>query len=210
MSFYNENPKGPIDPTPMVGMVGLIEDADKRVTQSFKKEGDVIVLLGENTGDLSASEYLYVIHKLKKGNLQIDIEREKAVQEACREAIESGIVNSAHDASEGGLAITLAESCITDKSKMIGAAIKLDAADNIRKDAMLFGEAPSRIVVSLARDKLSFLEKIAKKHNIPYEILGTTGGKNFSVQYGEAAKIDLPLAALSDAWRNAIPRRLQK
>jgi len=210
VSFYNENPKGPIDPTPMVGMVGLIEDADKRVTQSFKKEGDVIVLLGENTGDLSASEYLYVIHKLKKGNLQIDIEREKAVQEACREAIESGIVNSAHDASEGGLAITLAESCITDKSKMIGAAIKLDAADNIRKDAMLFGEAPSRIVVSLARDKLSFLEKIAKKHNIPYEILGTTGGKNFSVQYGEAAKIDLPLAALSDAWRNAIPRRLQK
>ena len=210
VSFYNENPKGPIDPTPMVGMVGLIEDADKCVTQNFKKEGDVIVLLGENANDLSGSEYLYLIHNLKKGNPQIDIEREKAVQKACREAIESGIINSAHDVSEGGLAVTLVESSITDKNKMIGAAIKLDAADNMRKDAILFGETPSRIIVSLAKDKLSSLEKITKNYNVPYKILGNTGGKNLSIQYGDDSIIDLPLAALSDTWRNAIPRRLQK
>ena len=208
VSFYNENPKGAVNPTPMVGMVGLIKDVDKCVTQDFKNEGDTIVLLGENTEDLSGSEYLYQVHKLKKGNPNIDINREKAVQEACLEAIESGLINSAHDSSEGGLAVTLAESCITNKNKMLGAVIKLD--DGIRGDALLFGEVPSRIVVSVNRDNVAALERIAKKHSIPYSILGSVGGKKLTIQCGGNSMIDLSLEALSNTWRNAIPSRLGK
>ena len=163
VSFYNENPKGPIDPTPIVGMVGLINDVDKHVTQDFKNEGDVIVLLGKSGADLSGSEYLYLIHKQKKGNPQIDIEMEKQLQEACFKAIESGIVESAHDCSEGGLAVTLAESCIANSKKFLGATVKLDdlKGNNARVDEIFFGESPSRIVISVNKDNLGTLEKIA-------------------------------------------------
>ena len=208
-SFYNENPKGAIDPTPMVGMVGLIKDADKYVTQDFKNEGDLIVLLGENTADLSGSEYLYLIHKKKNGNPSIDINKEKAVQEACLEAIESGIIKSAHDCSEGGLAVTLAESCITNSAKMLGCAIKLDERkSSVRTDEILFGEAPSRIAVSVSEDNLTALEKIAKKHSVSCLVLGSVGGDKLTVSEGEKMILDLPVKSLSDAWRNAIPSRL--
>ncbi len=212
VSFYNENPKGAVDPTPMVGMVGLIKDADKYVTQDFKNEGDLIVLLGENRADLSGSEYLYLVHKQKKGNPQIDIEKERAVQEAALSAIESGIINSAHDCSEGGLAVTLAESCITNAGRMLGAVVKLDELKNsdIRLDEILFGEAPSRIVVSLGKDKLSALEEIAGKHSVPCRVLGNVSGANLTVEFQEKPLINLPLAKLSDTWRKAIPRRLEK
>ncbi|MEE9315739.1 MAG: AIR synthase-related protein, partial [bacterium] len=212
VSFYNENPKGAIYPTPIVGMVGLIKDADKYVTQDFKSETNLIVLLGENKADLSGSEYLYLVHRQKKGNPQIDIEMEKAIQEACLEAIESGIINSAHDCSEGGLGVTLAESCIANANKMLGAVIKLDDLKNknIRIDEILFGEAPSRIVVSLNKDKLSALEEILKRHSVPYQILGNVTGDKLVIQYKEKTIIDLPLTALSDTWRKAIPSRLEK
>ena len=211
VSFYNENPKGPIDPTPIVGMVGLIKDGNRYVTQDFKNEADLIVLLGENKADLSGSEYLYRVHQQKKGNPQIDIEREKAVQEAALSAIESGIINSAHDCSEGGLATTLAESCITKAGKMLGAQIKLDLLKNVdlRIDEILFGEAPSRIVVSLNKDNLSVLEKTAEKYSVPLQVLGNVGGEKLTVEYKEKTVIDLPLAKLSDTWRNAIPSRLK-
>ena len=212
VSFYNENPKGAIDPTPMVGMVGLIENADKYVTQEFKNEGDLVVLLGENKADLSGSEYLYLIHKQKKGNLQIDIAMEKAVQETCLEAIKSEIINSAHDCSEGGLAVTLTESCITNSGKMLGAVVKLDGfkSGDIRLDEILFGEAPSRIVVSISKDKLSVLEQIAEKHSIPCQVLGNVSGKRFIVQYNRTPIIDFPLGTLSNTWRDAIPSRLNE
>ena len=210
VSFYNENPKGAIDPTPIVGMVGLIKDADKYVTQDFKSEADLAVLLGENKPDLSGSEYLYLVHKQKKGNPRIDMNMEKAVQEACLEAIESGIINSAHDCSEGGLGVTLAESCIANANGMLGAVIKLDDLKNkdIRIDEILFAEAPSRIVVSLNKDKLGALEKILKRLSVPYQILGNITGEKLVVQYEEKTIIDLPLTTLSDTWRKAIPSRL--
>ena len=210
VSFYNENPKGAVDPTPLVGMVGLIRDADKYVTQNFKNEGDAIVLMGENKADLSGSEYLYLVHKQKKGNPRIDIEKEKAVQQATLEAIESGIINSAHDCSEGGLAVTLAESCITNANKMLGAEVKLDELkdSDIRIDEILFAEAPSRIVVSLSKDNLGALEQIARKHSLSHRLLGNVTGDKLTVQHKEKAIIDLPLAKLSDTWRKAIPSRL--
>jgi len=212
VSFYNENPKGAVDPSPIVGMVGLIENADKYITQDFKSEGDLIVLIGENKADLSGSEYLYLVHNQKKGNPQIDMDKEKRVQETCLEAIESGIINSAHDCSEGGLAVTLAESCVTNAGQMLGAKIKLDElkSSDIRLDEILFGEAPSRIVVSLSKDNLGVLEEIAKRHSVPYAILGEVRGKELVVQYKESAIIDLPMTEINDTWRKAIPSRLEK
>lgn len=209
VSFYNENPKGAIDPTPMVGMVGLIEDVGKAVTQDFKNEGDEIVLLGDNKSGLGGSEYLYHVHKMKKGDPQIDMKKEKAVQDACLEMIQSGIIQSAHDSSEGGLAVCLAESCITNAGRMIGAVVDLDAAkkDDMRLDDVLFGEAPSRIVVSLKSDDIGKLEEIAKKHSAPCYKLGKVGGDKFILQYNKSELINLPAAKLSDAWRNAIPKR---
>jgi len=207
VSFYNENPRGAIDPTPMVGMVGLIKDVDKHITQGFKREGEVIVLLGENREDLSGSEYLYLIHNLKKGNPYIDIEKEAKVQQACLEAIESGIVSSAHDCSEGGLAVTLAESCITDSGRMLGATINLDS-ETIRADAALFGETPSRIVVSVNKDNLKALEEIANKHAVSYQVLGNVGGEKLIIQYGQQEVVNTPVSQLNDAWRNAIVSRL--
>ncbi len=207
VSFYNENPKGAIDPTPMIGVVGLIEDAAKCVTQDFKKDGDVIVLLGENSSDLSGSEYLYLIHGLKKGNPQIDISKEKAVQQACLEAAQRGVISSSHDCSEGGLAVTLVESCITNKNKLSGANIQLDSSD-VRQDALLFGEAPSRIVVSVEKDNLNNLKEIAKKYSVSCKILGNVDGKKLTISCGKAVLIDQDVKTLSDTWRNAISSRL--
>ena len=207
VSFYNESPKGAIDPTPMIGVVGLIEDAAKCVTQDFKKDGDVIVLLGENSSDLSGSEYLYLIHGLKKGDPQIDISKEKAVQQACLEAAQNGVISSSHDCSEGGLAVALAESCITNKNRLSGADIQLGSG-GIRKDALLFGEEPSRIVVSVGKDNLNDLEKMAKKYSVSCKILGNVGGKKLTISCEKAALIDQDVKALSDTWRNAIPARL--
>jgi phosphoribosylformylglycinamidine synthase len=196
----------------MIGIVGLIEDADKCMTQDFKKEGDLVVLLGANKADLSGSEYLYLVHRQKKGNPQIDMDMEKAVQAAALSAIEAGVVNSAHDCSEGGLAVALVESCVTAADKMLGVRLKLDDSKNkdLRADEVLFGEAPSRIVVSLAKGKLKELEKIAAKYHVPFEILGDVGGEKFIVKHKGDTIIDLPLARLSDAWRKAIPSRIGK
>jgi len=106
--------------------------------------------------------------------------------------------------------VTLAESCISNKERMCGAVIKLDDSKNMRRDALLFGEAPSRIVVSLNKDNLPTLEKIAKKYSIPYQILGNVGGKKLTIRYNEKTLIDLPLTDLSQSWRESIPRRLGK
>lgn len=210
VSFYNENPKGAVDPTPMIGMVGLIEDASQYVTQDFKQENDAVVLLGNPAGSLAGSEYLYRIHKQKKGNPAIDIVFEKKVQAVCLEAIRAGIVKSAHDLSEGGLAVCLAESCITNKSKMCGACLDVEALlkKGNRLDEVLFGEAPSRIVVTVDPKALVLLEKIAAKHSVPFFRLGTVEGDHFIVKNKNANVINLSVLTLSHVWRNSIPMKL--
>lgn len=212
VSFYNENPKGAVDPTPIVGMVGLINDADKRVTQDFKNESDTIALLGKTGAGLSGSEYLYLVHEQKKGNPQIDLGLEKRLQEATLEAIDAGLINSAHDCSEGGLAVALTESCISNVGSPVGATIELGAlkTGDRRTDEILFGESPSRIIVSVSEKSLSSLEKIAKKHNVPCSVLGKTGGDKLVIRDKDKSLIEQPLTKLDSAWRKAIPRRLEK
>jgi phosphoribosylformylglycinamidine synthase len=191
----------------MVGMVGLIENAAHYVTQDFKQENDVIVLLGSPCGSLAGSEYLRLVHKQKRGNPGIDLEFEKKVQAACLAAIQAGVVKSAHDPSEGGLAVCVAESCISNPHAMRGARIEVDALARHggRLDEILFGEAPSRIVVTVAANDLARLEAIATKQAVPCFKLGTVGGDQLVITNQGANAIALSLRALSETWRRSIP-----
>jgi phosphoribosylformylglycinamidine synthase len=172
VSFNNENPKGSVDPTPIVGMVGLIKDKAKIVTQYFKNEKDVILLLGRNKEELGGSEYLKTIHGLKKGKCpSIDLNLEKKVQKTTLLAIEKGLVQSAHDCSEGGLAVALVESCISHPAKKLGAMVNLTGG-RLRTDALLFGESQSRIILSVKPKDVKKLLQIAKKDKTPVSVIG--------------------------------------
>ena len=201
VSFYNEDTdqKRAVYPTVVVGMVGLIEDLKHITTSWFKAEGDLIVLLGKNKEELGGSEYLKVIHNLVKGKPpKIDLNFEKNLQSSCLEAIQAGIIKSAHDCSEGGLAIALAECCITNPDRTFGAKIKLN--DKIRVDSLLFGETQSRIVVSLAKDSLKKLEKIAQKYKVPMAVIGEVTPDRLIINDW----IDISSEQLKDLYYNAI------
>jgi phosphoribosylformylglycinamidine synthase len=206
VSFNNENPKGSVDPTPIVGMVGLIKDRSKIATQHFKNEGDAIILLGRNKEELGGSEYLKALHGLKAGKCPaLDLKLEKAVQGAALEAISKGLTESAHDCSEGGLAVALAESCISDKGKKIGARVEL-VEGRMRKDALLFGESQSRIILSAKAKNAAKVLKLAKKHKAPAAVIGKVGGSRLAVN----KLIDLSVADLAQSWYQAIGQELKE
>jgi phosphoribosylformylglycinamidine synthase len=199
VSFYNESPKGTVDPTPAIGMVGVVEDVSKIVTQSFKNEGDAILLLGETKEEIGGSEYLKIIHNLKKGDApSLDLKKEKALQDTVLEAINKGLVNSAHDCSEGGLAVALAESCLTNANKKLGANINLSS--KIRADALLFGETQSRVILSARQNNVDKIVKLAKKQGVAVSAIGTVGGRKLVI----GKFIDVSLDDLDAAWREAI------
>ena len=212
VSFYNEDPQRTVYPTPVVGMVGLIEDL-KHVTPpqtGFKEEGDVIILLGETKEELGASEYLKVIHNLVKGDTpNLGLKEEKKIQDACLEMIHKGLIKSAHDCSEGGLAVSLAECCISSPD-LLGANIKLDV--NIRSDALLFGESQSRIVVTIQKEDLETLKGIASQHKIPFAEIGRVGGEKLKISLGseENVLIDLPVAKMMDLYDHSIERIMEE
>lgn len=193
VSLYNENEGKPIYPTPIIGMVGVVEDFQNICTLEFKKENDLIFLLGESLEELGGSEYLKVIHNLISGNPpSLDLQKEKKIQSFCREMIEKGIIASAHDCSLGGLAIALAESCI---SSNLGAEVKIKS--NIRSDCCLFGESQSRIIVSVdASFSGEFLET-AWQRGVPIQQIGKVKGDRLKINQW----IDLSVNQLKEAWR---------
>ncbi|NTW28128.1 MAG: phosphoribosylformylglycinamidine synthase subunit PurL [Coriobacteriia bacterium] len=192
VSFYNESFGQPIYPTPTVGLVGLLDDVTKRATSAFQDEGDVIVLVGESAEELGGSEYLKVMHGLVAGRPPaLDLELEADVQSVVRDSIRGGLIKSAHDCSEGGIAVTLAESCL---SGGVGADVHLD--DNLQPAASLFGETQSRIVVTLAETNAEEFVSVCIGRGVPYSVLGTVGGKRLTI--GE--KLDLSLAELEAAF----------
>ncbi|MBI4354832.1 MAG: phosphoribosylformylglycinamidine synthase subunit PurL [Candidatus Omnitrophica bacterium] len=212
VSFYNESPQGAVDPTPVIGMIGLIEDSSSLVTTAFKADGDAILLLGETKDELGATEYLKVIHDLKRGRPPlIDLEREAAVQRVVISAARQGWLHSAHDGSEGGLAVAMAESCLADPDRMFGARITEEAVyparlrRTRRLDTQLFGESASRIIVSCAPSAVTRLTALAQRSGVPCTRLGTVGGKRCAI----GSWIDLPLAVLSEAWRTSIPQAME-
>ena len=205
VSFNNENPRGSVDPTPVIGMVGLIKDRSKMVTQYFKEAGDIILLLGKNKEELGGSEYLKSIHGVKRGACpEIDFNLEGKVQKTALEAIEKGLVQSAHDCSEGGLAVALAECCISNPDKKIGARIDFQFG-KIRKDALLFGESQSRIILSAKPAQAKKVMMIARKNKAPICIIGKVNGTELVIN----RLINLSVDKLYDSWNNAIEDQLK-
>ncbi len=211
VSLFNETQGQAVHPTPVVGALGLIEDAAKTVGSGFPAEGLAVMLLGpaDNApGDLAGSEYLQVMHGLTAGQPSIDLELERRVQEVCRQAIANGLIRSAHDCSDGGLAVALAESCILGG---VGFRGILDAA---RWDTALFGEKQSRIVVCLAPADLPTLADLARSRSVPLLSLGRTGGDRLALRVGDEATndgsnggppaIDLPVERISEVWTQSL------
>ena len=167
VSFYNQNPDGPVYPTPTIGMVGLLEDVANKMTLDFKEEGDIIVLIGNSTNDINSSQYLSKVCGVEYSPApHFDLEEEFALQQKIADLIKDMVVESAHDVSEGGLFITLLESGF---HRNLGFDV-LAADYNIRKDAQWFGEKQSRVVISVKAENLSKLKKTLG--NYPYEELG--------------------------------------
>jgi phosphoribosylformylglycinamidine synthase len=204
VSFYNETDGTPIHPTPTVGMVGLLRNVERVVTPWFKSAGDVVVLLGRTREELGGSEYLKQIHGIVSGTPPwIDLKLEQAVQNCCLEAIDEGILRSAHDVSDGGLAVTLVECCVAGPEKPLG--VRIESHEMIRGDALLFSESQSRIVVSVKESDVTELEKIAARHNAPFQVIGATGGARFVVQ----PLVQLPVEELKTIWATGLTARLK-
>ncbi len=167
VSFYNQNPDGPVYPTPTIGMVGLLEDVSKKMTLDFKETGDVILLIGSSGDDINSSQYLSKICGVEFSPLpHFDLEEEYTLQQKITELIGKGLIESAHDVSEGGLFITLLESSFNNTL-----GFDVVANDyNIRKDAQWFGEKQSRVVVSVKKEKLQLVKKVLGNHS--FEELG--------------------------------------
>jgi phosphoribosylformylglycinamidine synthase len=207
VSFYNDTEGLSIHPTPVLGVVGLVRDVDKSCNPGFKKTGDPIFLIGKNKQEIGGSEYLKFIWNMEKGQPpQIDLQEEKQVHEVCIEAIENGLLRSAHDISEGGLAVCVAE-CAFFGTDRIGCTLYLQ--DQIGSDALLFGESQSRIVVSTKPENKKALIKIAQDRNVPIEEIGTTGGENITIYHKEKKIIDLSVQESFMTWKQAIPNNFK-
>jgi phosphoribosylformylglycinamidine synthase II len=201
VSFYNERSGDAIYPTPTVGMVGLITDVDHITTQYFKGEGDIIILLGETFAELGGSEY----QKLVTGSIsgrppQLNLKKEAALQQLVLKAIRQGLVRSAHDLSEGGLGVALAESCFGQE---MGATVEL--ATELRTDIALFSESQSRILLSVKAADAEAVLALANELGVPAQAIGTTGGNRLVVKVNGGEAINAPLSDLKAAWKDAIP-----
>ena len=178
VSFYNQSSyEGPVFPTPTIGMIGILEDKLNQTTLDFKNEGDLIYLVGESKNDISSSEYLYSYHKIKNTPAPFfDLETEHLIQASITKLIKLKLINSAHDISDGGLFINLLESSMVNN---LGFEINSDVS--IRKDAFLFGESQSRVVVSISEHQLHSFEAELKKQGAKYSKLGQVKGKNILI-----------------------------
>ncbi len=203
VSFYNESPDTSVYPTPTIGMVGLIDDIKNITTAEFKGEGDIIYLLGEDYEEIGGSEYLKVIHSMVTGEApKLDLQREKDLHSTILHLIESGVVSSAHDISEGGIIAALAECCIINKEKPIGAKTKIHVAN--RDDFSLFSESQSRVIVSVTKENREKFESLISQGFTPYTCIGETGGKDLVINDQYTFSVD----HLIDLYYNSISNRM--
>ncbi|HZG78088.1 MAG TPA: phosphoribosylformylglycinamidine synthase subunit PurL, partial [Paenibacillus sp.] len=202
VSLYNENARGAIYPTPVIGMVGLVHDVEHVTTQAFKSAGDVIFLLGETYAELGGSEFQLVVHGVTEGRPPaIDLEVEKRLQKAVLSAIQGGLVASAHDLSEGGLAVALAESCI---SGGLGANVDWTVS-GLRNDVALFSESQSRLLLSCRPDQADALQMHLVEEGVRATRIGTVGGDKLNVTVNGAVALDIAVEQLEKTWKDAIP-----
>ncbi len=203
VSFYNESPDSTVYPTPVIGMVGLIKDLSKTVTSEFKDPGDLIYLLGEDFEEVGGSEYLKTIFNLVEGNApNLDLEREGNLQNALLAAIENGLIASAHDISEGGIAAALAECCVANRESLKGASVRIPI--KTRADFSLFSESQSRVIVSIAPKNKEAFEKLISGGNVPLTFLGQVTEKNLTVNN----LMNIDSEKLSDIYYNTIPVKM--
>ncbi|MGA2363693.1 MAG: phosphoribosylformylglycinamidine synthase subunit PurL [Candidatus Aminicenantales bacterium] len=204
VSFYNDTDGVSIFPTPVLGIVGIIDDVRKVVSPGFKAEGDLVLLVGENREELGGTEYVRVVHRVETGTPpRIDLEGEKRVQEFCLEAIEAGLVRSAHDLSEGGLAIALAE-CAFHSQGRTGCAVELE--DPIRPDALAFGETQSRILMTCRPADLDRLSGLARTTGVKLAAIGRTGGADIVLRHRGRDLIRVPVEDAFRRWKDGIPK----
>jgi phosphoribosylformylglycinamidine synthase len=205
VSLYNENAKGAIYPTPVVGMVGLVEDVDHITTQDFKAEGDVIFLLGETKAEIGGSEFQYAVHGVTEGRPpELDLAVEQRLHRAVLGAIRKGLVASAHDLSEGGLAAAIAESGF---GRGLGATVDFQA--NLRPDLALFSESQSRILLSAQPEQAEALAAFLAESGVPVQRLGTVGGEKLTISINGHIAIQASLNEFRKPWKEAIPCRMQ-
>lgn len=199
VSLYNETNGEAVYPTPVVGLVGLIRDVDHITTQAFKNEGDVIVLLGETKAELGGSEYQKQMNGTISGRPPvIDLAVEKKLQDTVLDAIRNGLVSSAHDLAEGGLAVALVESAAP------GLGVQVDWTSDLRADVALFSESQSRVLLSVKKESVDAVKAIAEANGTPFAVIGTVGTDAVNIKVNGREVINTPLAELKAAWKDAI------
>ena len=210
VSLYNESPTGAVYPTPVIGMVGLIESLAHVTRSAFAADGDAIMLLGDNTDELGGSEYLQRIHGEVIGPPpRVDLAGEKALIAALLEAIRAGTIRSAHDVADGGLAVALAECVMMDRAHQVGAQVDLSAWASLPLRALLFGEAQGRVVVTTPDPAAVTLA--AGRHQVPCAVIGTVRVSSGALDMKVGTRqIRASVRQLADAYHEAIPRIMQR
>jgi phosphoribosylformylglycinamidine synthase len=223
VSFYNETEGVGFLPTPVIGMIGLVEDVRRVVQQGFKQNGDTIALLGETGDDISISEYAATVRGFSTEEMiadgsvpKINLETEVVVQAVCLEAAEDGLLRSAHDCSDGGIGVALAECCFSSLNRdAIGANVSLPQIQtNSQPDALpvssvLFSESPSRIIISFPASAHDAIESLANRKNCPFTVIGQVGGDKLVITVGEEQVISTDIRELEKVWRGSLSRKLE-
>ena len=211
VSLYNETDGRGVLPTPVIGVVGLLEDSDHVVRRAFRNAGDVVILLGESRAELGGSEYLHVIHGLIRGvPPQLDLEQEKALQQLLVDAAAAGLMQSAHDCAEGGLAVTLAESCFDTGLGVTADVAPVSATGGFDEIATMFGESASRVVVSIREENLEAFLGRARQADVTATRIGTVGGDRIHLSIGGRMVIDEGLRDAEQIWSEAIGSYFEK
>jgi len=203
VSFYNDTEGLSIHPTPVLGIVGIIDDIRKAVRPGFRAAGDAVVLIGENLEEVGGTEYLRIAHGLEAGAPPaIDLEQEKRNQECLLELIDAGLVRSAHDLSEGGLAVALAECAFASEGKT---GCEIDLEDGLREDALLFGESQSRIIMTCRRANLGRVLELLAARGVPARAIGRVGGDAVAVSRKGREILRVPVETGLRAWKDSLP-----
>jgi phosphoribosylformylglycinamidine synthase subunit PurL len=217
VSFYNETDGKGILPTPTIGMVGLLEDVRKLITCGFKNEGDIIALLGVTKDDLAASEFAQTILGLTTNELiengevpTLDLDLEVKVQQTCLKLADAFLINSAHDCSDGGLAVALAEQCFSSlNNSATGAEINLSNNENLSAESILFGETPSRIIITFKPENAEKVTELLKSNNCPFEIIGKVAGKSLEIRIKDSAIVSSKITELETSWKISLENQLE-
>ena len=205
VSLYNESPLGAVYPTPVIGMVGLLQSIDKVTRSTFAADGDTILIVGDTHDELGGSEYLARIHDIVAGAPPVcDLAAEAKAIDALLESIDAGIISSAHDVSDGGLAVALAECCIANRDETHGADVDLTGIADIASRSVFFGESQARYILS--SNAPDGVERIMNKHGVPIRRVGRVTGsaKGLSIRFGDSV-IQSDISAIASAWHDAIP-----